>query len=121
MQETTIQPGYTVPAEEDAAYAAVEAAVGAHNDAAQPGEPYWGIRLKEAQYEVYEFGEVPQPPTEEELTAKEEAEKQEIERQRVLNTLPETLVALQSAQSDTDSLMVDLTYRQTLLELGISE
>ena len=35
-------------------------------------------------------------------------------------TLPETLAALQSAQTDTDTLMVDQEYRLTLLELGVT-
>lgn len=42
-------------------------------------------------------------------------------RQEALDKLPETLEALQSAQTDTDSLMVDQEYRLTLLELGITE
>ena len=95
MEETAIRPGYTVPTETDgtpADYSAIEAAVNAHNQNAQPGEAYWGIRLCGAEYEVYEYGE----------------------------TLPETLAALQSAQNDTDSLMVDQEYRLTLLELGVT-
>lgn len=70
MEETMIRPGYTVPTETDgtlADYSAIEAAVNAHNQNAQPGEAYWGIRLCGAEYEVYEYGEVPQPPTAEEL------------------------------------------------------
>ena len=70
MEETTIQPGYTIPTETDgtpADYSAIEAAVNAHNQNAQPGEAYWGIRLCGTEYEVYEYGEVPQPPTTEEL------------------------------------------------------
>lgn len=43
------------------------------------------------------------------------------ERLAALDKLPETLAALQSAQNDTDSLMVDQEYRLTLLELGITE
>nr|DAG39283.1 MAG TPA: protein of unknown function DUF4376 [Caudoviricetes sp.] len=70
MEETTICPGYKMPTETDgtpADYSAIEAAVNAHNQNAQPGEAYWGIRLCGAEYEVYEYGEVPQPPTAEEL------------------------------------------------------
>lgn len=70
MEETMIRPGYTTPTETDgtpADYSAIEAAVNAHNQNAQPGEAYWGIRLCGAKYEVYEYGEVPQPPTTEEL------------------------------------------------------
>ena len=50
---------------------------------------------------------------------KAEKEKQE-ERQKAVDTLPETLAALQSAQTDTDTLMVDQEYRLTLLELGVT-
>ena len=121
MQEITIQPGYTIPAAEDAAYAALETAVSAHNAAAQPGEPYWGIRLSNAQYEVYEFGEVPQPPTTEELAAQEAAREKEAKRQQLLAELPEIVESLQAAQADADALNVDQAYRLTLLELGISE
>lgn len=70
MEEAMIRPGYTIPTEADgttADYSAIEAAVNAHNQNAQPGEAYWGIRLRGAEYEVYEYGEVPQPPTQEEL------------------------------------------------------
>lgn len=70
MEETAIRPGYTIPTETDgtpADYSAIEAAVNAHNQNAQPGESYWGIRLCGTEYEVYEYGEVPQPPTTEEL------------------------------------------------------
>lgn len=42
------------------------------------------------------------------------------ERQKAVDTLPETLAALQSAQTDTNSLMVDQEYRLTLLELGLT-
>ena len=70
MEETMIRPGYTVPTETDgipADYSAIETAVNTHNQNAQPGEAYWGIRLCGCEYAVYEYGEVPQPPTEEEL------------------------------------------------------
>ena len=73
MEETAIRPGYTIPTETDgtpADYSAIEAAVNAHNQNVQPGEAYWGIRLCGAEYEVYEYGEVPQPPTAEELAAR---------------------------------------------------
>lgn len=45
----------------------------------------------------------------------ETAEKKKL----ALDALPETLAALQAAQTDTDSLMVDQEYRLTLLELGL--
>lgn len=58
--------------------------------------------------------------TAEELAKKKaEKEKQE-ERKKAVDTLPETLAALQSAQNDTDSLVVDQEYRLTMLELGVT-
>lgn len=124
MEKTAIRPGYTIPTETDgtpADYSAIEAAVNAHNQNAQPGEAYWGIRLCGAEYEVYEYGEVPQPPTAEELAAQEKAHREAQQRQEVLDKLPETLEALQAAQADADALNVDQAYRLTLLELGITE
>lgn len=124
MEETAIRPGYTIPTETDgtpADYSAIEAAVNAHNQNAQPGEAYWGIRICGAEYEVYEYGEVPQPPTAEELAAQEKAHREAQQRQEVLDKLPETLAALQAAQADADALNVDQAYRLTLLELGITE
>ena len=124
MEETAIRPGYTIPTETDgtpADYSAIEAAVNSHNQNAQPGEAYWGIRLCGAEYEVYEYGEVPQPPTAEELAAQEKAHREAQQRQEVLDKLPETLEALQAAQADADALNVDQAYRLTLLELGITE
>ena len=53
------------------------------------------------------------------IKTKTEKEKLE-ERQKAVDTLPETLAALQSAQTNTDSLMVDQEYRLTLLELGLT-
>ena len=53
------------------------------------------------------------------IKTKTEKEKLE-ERQKAVDTLPETLAALQSAQTDTNSLMVDQEYRLTLLELGLT-
>ena len=69
MDEKTIAPGYEVPVldeEKNDSYFAVEAAVNEHNQTAQPGEKYWGISLENEKYTVYEYGEVPTPPTEEE-------------------------------------------------------
>ena len=69
MDEKTIAPGYEVPVldeEKNDNYAAVEAAVNEYNQTAQPGEKYWGISLENEKYTVYEYGEVPTPPTEEE-------------------------------------------------------
>mgnify|MGYP000175719835 FL=1 len=70
MEEITIQPGYEVSTETDgitADYNALEAAVNAHNQNAQPGDVYWGIQLCGSKYKIYKYGEVPQPPTQEEL------------------------------------------------------
>lgn len=123
MEEITIQPGYTIPTETDgtpADYSKIETAVNAHNQSAQPGEAYWGIRLCGTEYKVYEYGEVPQPPTAEELAAREEAQQKAAARQKAVDTLPETLASLQSAQNDTDSLVVDQEYRLTMLELGVT-
>ena len=69
MDEKTIAPGYEVPVfdeEKNDTYPAVEAAVNEHNQTAQPGEKYWGISLENEKYTVYEYGEVPTPPTEKE-------------------------------------------------------
>ena len=123
MEEITIQPGYTIPTETDgtpADYSKIETAVNAHNQSAQPGEAYWGIRLCGTEYKVYEYGEVPQPPTAEELAAQEAAQQKAAAKQKAVDTLPETLSALQSAQTDTDSLVVDQEYRLTMLELGVT-
>lgn len=59
--------------------------------------------------------------TAEELAEQEKAHREAQQRQEALDKLPETLAALQAAQTDTDSLMVDQEYRMTLLELGITE
>lgn len=102
MEETAIRPGYTIPTETDgtpADYSAIEAAVNAHNQNAQPGEAYWGIRLCGTEYEVYEYGEVPQPPTAEELAAQEKARK-EAEEKAQLPTAEERLAALEAAMLD---------------------
>ena len=63
-----IQPGYSAPVEGEGAvaYETISGAVEAHNAAAQPGEPYWGISIADSTYRVYAYGAVPQPPTEEE-------------------------------------------------------
>ena len=59
--------------------------------------------------------------TEEELAERKSQAEADRKRQEALDKLPETLEALQSAQTDTDSLMVDQEYRLTLLELGVEE
>lgn len=65
MEEMTIGPGYeTDVTDENGAdtYDTIAAVVDAHNEAAQPGEAYWGIGLENSRYSVYEWGKVPQPP-----------------------------------------------------------
>ena len=58
--------------------------------------------------------------TAEELAQREKEKQEAQQRQEVLDKLPETLAALQSAQTDTDSLVVDQEYRLTMLELGVT-
>ena len=58
--------------------------------------------------------------TAEELAAQEAAQQKAAAKQKAVDTLPETLAALQSAQTDTDSLVVDQEYRLTMLELGVT-
>lgn len=112
MEEATIRPGYTVPTETDgtpADYSAIEAAVNAHNQSAQPGEAYWGIRLCGTEYEVYEYGEVPQPPTAEELDAQEKAHREAQQRQEVLDKLPETLEALKNENEMLKQCLLEMS------------
>ena len=64
-----IQPGYTAPVEEGenfGTYDAISKTVEEHNQNAAPGEKYWGISIENSTYTVYDYGEVPTPPTEEE-------------------------------------------------------
>lgn len=73
-----IKPGYTAPVEADgtdSTYMAIVAAVADHNTAAAPGEQYWGIRIENSTYTIYEYGEVPTPPTEAEQMETLRAEK----------------------------------------------
>ena len=58
--------------------------------------------------------------TAEELAQREKEKQEAQQRQDALDKLPETLAALQSAQTDTDSLVVDQEYRLTMLELGVT-
>lgn len=112
MEETAIRPGCTVPTETDgtpADYSAIEAAVNAHNQNAQPGEAYWGIRLCGTEYEVYEYGEVPQPPTAEELDAQEKAHREAQQRQEVLDKLPETLEALKNENEMLKQCLLEMS------------
>lgn len=63
-----IKPGYTVEIDESdsAQYDTIASVVNSHNESAAPGEHYWGISIENCSYTVYEYGEVPTPPTEEE-------------------------------------------------------
>lgn len=42
-------------------------------------------------------------------------------REEAIAQMPETVSNLQTAQEDTDALLVDQEYRLTLLELGLTE
>lgn len=42
-------------------------------------------------------------------------------REETIAQMPETVSNLQTAQEDTDALLVDQEYRLTLLELGLTE
>ena len=112
MEETMIRPGYTVPTETDgtpADYSALEAAVNAHNQNAQPGEAYWGIRLCGAEYEVYEYGEVPQPLTAEELAQREKEKQEAQQRQEALDKLPKTVAALQKENEMLKQCLLEMS------------
>lgn len=86
-------------AEECKQYATVANAINAHNAVCAPGQTLWGIRDMGTHYEVVENGAKETPKA----------------------TPEEQLAALQTAQEDTDTLLVDQEYRLTLLELGITE
>ena len=73
-----IKPGYTAPVEEGPefnTYDTISAAVEEHNQDAAPGEKYWGISIADSTYTVYEYGEVPTPPSEAEQMETLRAEK----------------------------------------------
>lgn len=71
-----------------------------------------GVQARDAYDEEVAFIRYIKYTAEELAKKKAEKEKQE-ERQKAVDTL-------QSAQTDTDSLMVDQEYRLTLLELGVT-
>lgn len=109
--DNKIEPGYTAPAAK-ADYTAIAQAVSEHNDAAQPGQHYWGVALADGTYMVYEAGMVPPPPTAEELAAKEEARKKAEAREK----LPDTVAAL---QEDNKTLKKENEMlKQCLLEMS---
>ena len=109
--DTKIKPGYTAPAAK-AEYTAIAQAVSEHNDAAQPGQHYWGVALADGTYMVYEAGTVPPPPTAEELAAKEAERKKAEAREK----LPDTVAAL---QEDNKTLKKENEMlKQCLLEMS---
>ena len=87
------------------AYSAVVDAINAHNAAAAVGEALWSMDDQPEAYVVVEADTQPDPA----------------DAPKPTPTLEERLAAMESAQTDTDSLMVDQEYRLTLLELGITE
>ena len=93
--DTKIKPGYT----------AIAQAVSEHNDAAQPGQRYWGVALADGTYMVYEAGTVPPPPTAEELAAKEAERKKAEEREK----LPETVAALQKENEMLKQCLLEMS------------
>lgn len=63
MEENMFVPGYKTPILSDVNYNELESAVNAHNEAAEPGDVYWGILISNGYYEIYSYGTVPEPPT----------------------------------------------------------
>ena len=104
-----IKPGYKIPKpvitqKECDTYSAVVDAITAHNAAAAVGEALWSMDDQPEAYVVVEAGTQPDPA----------------DAPKPTPTLEERLATMESAQNDTDSLMVDQEYRLTLLELGVS-
>lgn len=105
-----IKPGTKIPKpvitqEECDAYSAVVDAITAHNAAAAVGEALLSMDDQPEFYVVVEAGTQPDPA----------------DAPKPTPTLEERLATMESAQNDTDSLMVDQEYRLTMLELGITE
>lgn len=86
------------------AYSAVVDAINAHNAAAAVGEALWSMDDQPEFYVVVEAGTQPDPA----------------DAPKPTPTLEERLATVESAQTDTDSLVVDQEYRLTLLELGVT-
>ena len=104
-----IKPGAKIPKpvitqEECDAYSAVVDAITAHNAAAAVGEALWSMDDQPEAYVVVEAGTQPDPA----------------DAPKPTPTPEERLAAMESAQTDTDSLVVDQEYRLTMLELGVS-
>ena len=107
--EMEIKPGIkilkpVITQEECDAYSAVADAITAHNAAATVGEALWSMDDQPEAYVVVEAGTQPDPA----------------DAPKPTPTLEERLATMESAQTDTDSLMVDQEYRLTLLELGLT-
>ena len=90
--------------EECDAYSAVVDAITTHNAGAAVGEVLWSMDDQPEAYVVIEAGTQPDPADVPKPTP----------------TLDERLAAMESAQTDTDSLVVDQEYRLTMLELGVT-
>ena len=90
--------------EECDAYSAVVEAITTHNAAAAVGEALWRMDDQPEAYVVVEAGTQPDPA----------------DAPKPTPTLEERLATVESAQTDTDSLVVDQEYRLTLLELGVT-
>lgn len=90
--------------EECDAYSAVVDAITSHNAAAAVGEALWSMDDQPEAYVVIETGTQPDPA----------------DAPKPTPTLEERMATVESAQTDTDSLVVDQEYRLTLLELGVT-
>ena len=90
--------------EECDAYSAVVDAITTHNAAAAVGEALWRMDDQPEAYVVVEAGTQPDPA----------------DAPKPTPTLEERLATVESAQTDTDSLVVDQEYRLTMLELGVT-
>lgn len=104
-----IKPGTKIPKpvitqEECDTYSAAVGAITAHNAAAAVGEALWSMDDQPEAYVVVEAGTKPDPA----------------DAPKPTPTLEERLATMETAQTDTDSLMVDQEYRLTLLELGLT-
>lgn len=104
-----IKPGAKIPKpvitqEECDAYSAVVDAITAHNAGAAVGEALWSMDDQPEAYVVIEAGMQPDPA----------------DAPKPTPTPEERLAAMESAQTDTDSLVVDQEYRLTMLELGVT-
>lgn len=86
------------------AYTAMADTVTAHNAACGVGSMRWRIEDKEHCYAIAEDGIV-QPPTAEELVAKEEAAKKQAERE----ALPDTVAALQKENEMLKQCLLEMS------------